>query len=98
MARRIVGKFWKYDGNSLNGRNHERRTPSGYDFETVLKVAAIADDVECLQHYGHFADHVTKEEAAQVEIIHHNGDSFGHDVTIKAPKAVWEKARNLSWN
>jgi hypothetical protein len=79
----------------LNGRDHERRTPAAYDFDTLLKVVAIADDVECLQHYGHFAEHVTKEEAKQMEIIHHKGDSFGHEITVKAPKSVWEKASKI---
>jgi len=93
MSRRIVGKFWKYDGNSLNGRSHERRIPEGYDLYTVTRVAAAIDDVECFTHYGHFADQVTKDEAAQMEIVHHKGDSFGHEVTVKAPKSVWDKMK-----
>lgn len=97
MERRIVGKYWNYDGNSTNGKDHERRTPKDYNFDTLLMVVAIANDVECMAHYGNFAKHVTKAEARQMEIIHHKGDSFGHEVTVKAPKSVWEKAKEIEF-
>ena len=93
--RRIVGRFWYYKGNSVNGRNSQRRTPKGYDLETVERVAAIADDCEVGQHYGRLADLVTEEEAAQIDIIYHNGDNFGQEITVKAPKSVWDKANDF---
>jgi hypothetical protein len=96
MTRRIVGKYWNYDGNSTSGKDHERRTPKGFDLDTVLMVAAIANDIEFMAHDGNFTKRVTEEEAQQIEIIHHNGDDFGHEVTVKAPRSVWEKATNAS--
>lgn len=94
MRRRIVGKFWNYDGNSINGKDHERKTPKGYDFHTLKIVAAIANDCEGHANNG-FSRHVTRAEAKEIEIIHHKGDSFGHEVAVKAPKSVWEKASKL---
>lgn len=91
MARRISGRFWKYDGNSLNGKNHERRTPRGYSLDAVVMVAAIGDAVDDGAN-PELADLVTSEEARQITVKHHKGGGgFGHEVTVTAPKSVWDK-------
>ena len=91
--RRLVGKFWNYTGNSINGRNHERKTPAGYDLATVERVGAIAIDCETGEHFDRFANLVTVAEARQMDIIHHKSDGFGQEITVKAPKSVWDKAQ-----
>lgn len=95
MKRRITGRYWAYTGNSINGKDHERRTPRGYTLNDVALVAAIADDCNGYGD-GQLARLVTSEEAKQIEITHHKGDGFGHEITVKAPKSVWEKAKKYS--
>lgn len=96
MARRIIGKYWMYTGNSDGGRDHERKTPRGYTLAEVTAVAAILDSgngTGCTWLEDLSA--VTPEEWRASSIQHHRGDSFGHEVTVKAPKSLWDKALSI---
>ncbi len=92
MANRIIGTYWK--GNS--GRYHERKTPKNYSVHDVNFVAQIAKAVDAWE--PPYAQYAIQNEVDKIEIIHHRGDAAGHEITVKAPQSVWDRAKLVKYD
>jgi len=79
-----TAKFWKYDGNHHNGHDCERHDPHNFGLKLISYMAFWGDG-------GHYEAPLTYEDTKHILVSHHEGDSFGHEITVKAPLSVWER-------
>ena len=78
--------FWRYDGNHSAGRDQDRQDPHGLGLELIAAMAYWGDG-------GDYPAPITYEDTLQIQVKHSKKDSFGHEVSVKAPTAVWQKGK-----
>lgn len=81
-----TAKFWKYTGNHKSGKDCDRHDPHGFGLLLISYVAYCGDG-------GDYQEPLTYADTKLIKVVHHRGDSFGHEVTVAAPAEVWERAR-----
>ena len=81
--KKLHARFWKYDGNHINGRDCERHDPHEFGLPLISAMAYLAE-----QEYQ-----VKGVSMDGVVVNHHKGDSFGHQVHVAATKEQWNAVR-----
>ncbi len=80
----LHARFWKYDGNHIDGRNCERYDPHGFGLDVISAMAYLVDSGEVWVS-GTYLDGVV--------VNHHKGDSFGHQVHVAATREQWDAVK-----
>jgi len=83
MANKTA-KFWKYDGNNPTGHDCERYDPHNFGLNLIAHMAFWGDG-------GYDEAPLTYDDTKKILVTHHRGNDFGHEITVKAPKDVWER-------
>jgi hypothetical protein len=76
----LHARFWKYDGNHLEGKDCERYDPHGFGLGLIARMAYI----------GETEYQVNGVPLDGVIVRHHKGNDFGHQIHVAATKAQWE--------
>lgn len=80
--RKQRASYWKYTGNHHRGKDYGRYDPHGYGVDNIAFLAYCADT----------GSYLSPDVLDKVKVTHHRGDDFGHEVSVSAPKEVWEIA------
>ena len=78
MKRNQKASYWRYEGNHINGNDCRRDNPYGYPLALVSFLA------------GHKAES-TIEDLNDVKVSRKRGSVFGTEITVSAPKDIWEE-------
>ncbi len=87
-------KYWSYDGNHPDGKDHARSDPAGVGVPAIGLAAAIIDGSQC-----HLPAHLEKKIPTLPQwfkVYHAKGDNFGHEVTVDATKEFFELCAQLT--
>ncbi len=89
----ITGKFWAYTGNTPGDFDCERDIPDGYTLADIQAVAYL--NYVCMGEVfsnPKFTSQFTGDELMRMKLFNHPQEQFGHEITVEAPKSVWDKA------
>jgi len=87
-----IARYWRYDGSHHAGCDCERYDPNGFGLSLIVAMANWGDaDLPVIKP-------LTVDDVSKIQVIHHRPDSFGHEVTVKAPSEVWERGKQALAN
>jgi len=80
-------RFWKYTGNHSQGFNCGRLDSHGLGLDLIAYL-------EYCSRSGDYQVPLDSLDLERVKTIQHGAkSSFGHEVTVIAPKEIWDKAK-----
>lgn len=84
--RNLRARYWKSTSTYLDAKDCLRHDPHNFGLDLISTMNYYDNGGD----YGH---PLTYDDIKQIKTIRHRGNSFGYEVTVVAPRKVWDKAR-----